>query len=113
MLISDNMVQARVFCEEGPSVEKLPPSDWPMGMAVGNFLDCQLMEESLTHCRCTKLAKHMQRASQISSLSMMDYLTLKPNKSFSPCVGSGQCYMTAAKSKLEQLGSNISKGILL
>lgn len=47
MLIAANMTQARVLCEEGASVENLPPSDWPMGMAVRHLLDCQLMEESL------------------------------------------------------------------
>lgn len=26
--------------KRGPSIEELPPSDWPIGRSVGHFFDC-------------------------------------------------------------------------
>lgn len=32
-------IQTRVSWGKGPSIENLPPSDWPVEMSVGHFLD--------------------------------------------------------------------------
>lgn len=37
--------------EEGVSIEYLPPSDWPVGMALECFLGCWLIWEDSVHCR--------------------------------------------------------------
>lgn len=37
-LVFVNLTHPRVLWEERPSVEKLPPSDWPVDVSVGPFL---------------------------------------------------------------------------
>ena len=43
--------KSRCTKEEGVSIEYLPPSDWPVGVAVECFLGCWLIWEGSVHCR--------------------------------------------------------------
>lgn len=39
LIFNASWVHIRVTWEEGNSTEELPPSDWPVGVSVGNWLD--------------------------------------------------------------------------
>lgn len=45
-----HLIQTRVTQEVGLSIEKLHPSDCPVGMSVGHFLNCWLVQEGPAHC---------------------------------------------------------------
>lgn len=46
-LVSVNLTQTKVSLEERILIKELPPSYWPVGMSLGHFLNCYLVQESL------------------------------------------------------------------